>query len=109
MRWLLLICLFAYPAEASYRIYKLKVTEFSKKGKPVRKDTVLSTLDHLQYEHYYGGFRTLQVELEDTWYCPGDTSRRKPCLPPKTEAKRGVASTEPKRGGLSYSRQPVIP
>ena len=71
---------------------------------------LLSSLDHLQWEHVYGGYRWSKVELVDTWYCPGDTSRRAYCPKPTGVKTRGPASTLDKRGGwLPYDRQPVIP
>lgn len=109
MRLALLLLLLAPVTEASYRVYKLRVTKYDNRGKALGRASVLSTLDHLQYEHYHGGFKNMRVELEDTWYCPGDTSRRELCKPLKGTPKRGVASTDPKRNGLPYYRQPVIP
>ena len=72
---------------------------------------VLSTLDHIQYEHYNAGYGRMKVDLVDTWYCPGDTSRRKFCTKPKEkDTVRGLAAYDrAKRSPLSYNRQPVIP
>lgn len=99
-----LVCL---PALGSYRVHKLKITHLNLKGRPTRIETVVSSLDHLQYGSYHDLYGRAQVELVDTWYCPGDTSYRRYCPKPKDWPTRGPASTEPKR--LPITRQPVIP
>lgn len=110
MRWLILFSLSCVSAHAGYRVHKLALTHYDNQGRPVRQEEVLSTLDHLQYEHYYSGYRNLRAVLIDTWYCPGDTSRKAFCPnPAETQPKRGIASTNPKRGELPIGRQPVIP
>lgn len=83
--WLLIfgvLYLVGEYAEASYRVFALRVSYFEPSGKLSRTKDVLSTLDPLQYEHYRGGYRSQKVELVDTWYCPGDTSRRRHCKKP---------------------------
>ncbi len=99
----------AVSSSASYRVHELKISYYDPSGVPVKTETVLSTLDHLQYEHYHSGFRVIRAELKDTWYCPGDTSRKKFCEKPKDQASRGPASTDPKRISLPLGRQPVMP
>jgi hypothetical protein len=96
-------------ASASYRVHVLKLTHYNGAGKPIKQEKVLSTLDHLQYEHWHSGYRVMKAELVDTWYCPGDTSgHRELCPKPESATPtRGPASTDPKR--LPYGRQPVIP
>ena len=69
----------------------------------------LSSLDHLQWEHIYSSYAMTKVELLDTWYCPGDTSRRGYCPKPKGVRTRGPASTLEKRGAIPFERLPVIP
>ncbi len=101
--------LFCFPAAAGYRVHQLKITYYDFAGKPRQTETVLSSLDQLQYEHYHGGYRTMKVELVDTWYCPGDTSRRAYCDKPKIAQTRGPASADPKALGIPYNRQPIIP
>jgi hypothetical protein len=108
MRAVLTLLLISNAAFASYRVHALKLTHYNTAGLPVKQEQVLSTLDHLQYEHWHGGYRVLKAELVDTWYCPGDTSHRELCPKPGTTTPtRGPASTDPKR--LPYGRQPVIP
>ena len=109
MRLFLLFQLLVTSSYAGYRVHELKLTYYSQEGVPVREEVVLSTLDHLQYEHYHGGFRTVRAELTNTWYCPGDTSRKVFCPNPERAPTRGPASTNPKRGELPIGRQPVIP
>jgi hypothetical protein len=107
---LLLIAVFLPSvAFASYRVHSLKVTEFDPRGRVLRSRLVLSVLDHLQWEHVHASYRWAKVELVDTWYCPGDTSRRTFCKKPRGVKTRGPASTLDKRGTLPYERQPVIP
>ena len=96
-------------AFAGFRAHELKVVHYDVKGKATKTEVVVTTLDHLQYEHYHGGYGNLQVSLVDTWYCPGDTHGKPMCKKPKAEPKRGPASTDPKRPGLPYGRQPYIP
>lgn len=88
--------LFPSTAFASYRVYQLRVTHWDVKGNPKNKEVVMSTLDHLQYEHYHGSFGRAQVEYLDSWYCPGDTSRRSFCQKPKSP-ERTITSEREKR------------
>ena len=104
----LLVLMVSAVSFGSYRVHELKLTWYSNDGKPVKEERVLSTLDHLQYEHVHGGYRILRAELKDTWYCPGDTSHKALCERPKLAPTRGPASTEPKRA-VPYGRQPVVP
>ena|SRR3989338_8957993 len=104
-----LVFLFALPTHAAFRVYKHRLTHYDAYGNFVKKETVLTTLDHLQYEHYYGGFRWTRVDMVDTWYCPGDTSRRKFCDPPKERDRVPASLERGKRIELPYNRQPVIP
>jgi len=108
VRLLFGLLLISSQAFASYRVYLLEITVFNQYGVPTSFRYETSTLDATQYEHYHGGYRTFQVKEVDTWYCPGDTSRRKACEKPKNQPNRGLASTEPKRP-LPLNRQPVIP
>jgi len=96
MRVLLLILLICGNAHASYRAFKLRLRHFDAKGKPLKTEVVTSSLDPSQYEHYHGMYRWTKVELIDTWYCPGDTSRKKYCPKPKTP-DRYLASGDEKR------------
>ena len=84
MRFLLALSLLCASCEASYRVYKLRVRHFDFQGKPTRVESVLSNLDPYQYAHYHGGYGVSKVELVDTWYCPGDTSRKEYCKKPKS-------------------------
>jgi hypothetical protein len=106
----LLVLLLSVSAVASYRVYKLKVETFSVKGRLERVNVVMSTLDYLQYEHYYGGYGRMKVSLVDTWYCPGDTSRWREYCPKPYWTDRFPASLDhPKRTAVPYNLQPVIP
>lgn len=114
MRWVLTLALiFACPpAWGSYRAYVLWVVHY-RGNKPFRAERVESTLDPLQYEAFHGLRARARVYLLDTWYCPGDTSDRELCKSPTAKgqggAKRGPASTAPKRGSLPLKYQPYIP
>lgn len=96
MRVCLLLVLLCVPAHASYRVFKLRLRHFDPKGKPIKTEVVTSSLDPNQYEHYHGGYRETKVELVDSWYCPGDTSRKKYCSKP-SYPDRYLASGEEKR------------
>ena len=109
---LILAVLLCGHAEAAYRVYQLKITTYDYYGKKVGKPRViLSTLDYLQYEHYHGGYRRMHVQMLDTWYCPGDTRNFRPYCPKPRVVERAPSSlrNDPKRVGLPYNRQPVIP
>lgn len=98
--------------QAAFRLYELKVTYFDPQLKRNVTKTVKSTLDHLQYEHYHSGYGRMEVKLIDTWYCPGDTSRRKLCKKPKEKKiPRDIASAydKEKRTAIPLNRQPIIP
>ena len=109
--WVALLCFASNSAVASYRVYQLKIDYYSQKGKVTKTETVLATLDPNQYWAYHNLRRRATVKLKDTWYCPGDTSRRDYCKKPKSKKvpTRGPASTTEKRVGLPRNLQPVIP
>jgi hypothetical protein len=97
-------------AHAGYRVYQLKIEEYNASGKLDKIHLVLSTLDHLQYEHYNAGYGRMRVTLADTWFCPGDTSHfRGYCPPPKVRVRAPASYDPPKRVPLPYNRQPIIP
>lgn len=108
MRAALLILLLCDLAWGSYRVHRLKVRHYDAYGRLKRTEFVLSSLDHVQYEHYHGGYRWDRVELVDTWYCPGDTSRRRFCPKPKVK-DRLPAALRDTRVPIPYTRQPIIP
>ena len=102
--------LMAADAKASYRVYQLKLRHYDQTAKKKINQIVLSALDPVQYESFHGGPGVMKVELLDTWYCPGDTSRKNYCKKPKGAAERAPASLDhPKRNKLPYNLQPVIP
>ena len=106
---LLLHCL-GSSAWASYRVYQLRLRHYDQIGKKKIDRVVLSFMDPRQYEAFHGGPATLQVDMVDTWYCPGDTSQKKYCKKPKEPAARWPANLEhPKRTKLPYHLQPYIP
>ncbi|MCB0404073.1 MAG: hypothetical protein KDD51_04755 [Bdellovibrionales bacterium] len=111
--WLSVItCLMsAMTAEAAYRVFQLKITYYDSHGvRTGQMREVLSTLDPLQYEHYYAGFRRMEVRLKDSWYCPGDTRRREFCNRPKVrERAPSSLRNSPNRVELPYQWQPIIP
>ncbi len=113
MRFFLVAMLFSLPVSAAYRLYQLKVTQYDPSLKKEVSRIVTSSLDHLQYEHYHSGYKALKVELVDTWYCPGDTSRHKPCTKPKEKKPQArdlaTAYDKPKRAPIPLNLQPVIP
>lgn len=101
----------ASPLFAAYRVYQLKVIHYDERNRPSSKGTVITNLDPYQYEHYQGEFGRMRVEMVDTWYCPGDTSRQAYCKKPKDRnLQRGPAGLfAPKRESLPYRLAPVIP
>ena len=115
--FLLLTLGICFDAEAAYRAYKLEVTHFEPSMKKNVTLTVLSVLDHLQYEHYHAGYGLQKVILVDTWYCPGDTRGKAICQKPKVRApsasdlaaRPGAAYDKPQRPDIDFNRQPVIP
>lgn len=97
-------------AEASYRVYQLRVRHYDQTAKKRISRTFLTFLDPVQYESFNGGPGLMKVEMLDTWYCPGDTSRKRYCKKPKDPVERGPASLDhPKRTNLPRNLQPVIP
>ena len=107
---LALLLILSPQAQASYRLYQLKITYLDSGTKKPRVETVMSTLDPYQWENYNGVYGLAKVEMLDTWYCPGDTSRHGYCAKPKVN-DRTLASTYPGRVRFPYpyNRQPVIP
>ena len=117
-RWGSVLSLFlCLESSAAYRAYKLKVTFFEPTLKRNITQTVVSTLDHLQYENYHSGYGTQTVDLIDTWYCPGDTRRKEICKKPHVPSPPardlashpGAAYDKAKRAEIDYNRQPIIP
>ena len=109
---LVLAAFLALPSFASLRVYQLLVTHYDFAGKKKKEEKVLSLLDPVQFEHYHNGYRWDRVVLVDTWYCPGDTSRRVYCKKPKVlEAPVRGEAVDPriKRSEIPYNLQPVIP
>ncbi len=101
---------FCSIGQGSYRVYQLRLRHYDQVGKKRINRVVLTLMDPIQYESFNGGPRVMSVELLDTWYCPGDTSRKKYCKRPKEPVERAPASLDhPKRIKLPYSLQPVIP
>jgi hypothetical protein len=107
MRFVWLLFFLAVPAVASYRVHQLRVQYASSPGVFSGGEVVLSTMDGVQYELYHGGTAVVRVQMLDTWYCPGDTSRHSYCPKPRAAPSRGPASTDPKR--LPLNRQPILP
>jgi len=96
---------------AAYRVYQLKVIHYDERNRPAQRGTVITTLDPYQFEHYQGEFGRVRVQMVDTWYCPGDTSRQTYCKKPKDKnLQRGPAGIfAPKREPFPYKLAPVIP
>lgn len=95
---------------ASYRVHKLKLIHYDASGRVERTSEVLSTLDHYQYEHYHAGYGEVQVEMLDTWFCPGDTGYyQKYCEKPKVRERSPSSTNQGTRITLPYHFQPVIP
>lgn len=110
MRYVFLLALLSTGfAEGAFRIYKLRLIHYDAFGNFSKKETVLSTLDPFQYEHYYGGYRWTRVEMVNTWYCPGDTSRKRFCDEPKVPQRTPASLERGKRVEIPFNRQPVIP
>lgn len=99
------------PIWAAYRVYQLKVVHYDEKNRPSQRGMVVTNLDPYQYEHYQGEFGRIRIQMVDTWYCPGDTSRQAYCKKPKEKIlQRGPAGLfAPKREALPYKLAPVIP
>lgn len=115
MKWLTLTVIFLACAqsEAAFRVYQLKVSYYDPQIKKNVTKSVQSSLDHLQYEHYHSGYGRMQVTLVDTWYCPGDTARKRYCKKPiEKKIPRDIASAydkEKRTPLLPLNRQPIIP
>ncbi len=109
MKLLLVSLLLCTQVFAGYRVYQLKVDYYAPDGKVEKSETVMSQLDHLQYEHWHGGYGNSLVTYIDSWYCPGDTSRKEYCEKPReSEIVRGPAAyNRDKR--IPVNLQPVIP
>ncbi len=89
----LMLCIVSVEVWGSYRVHQLKVTYAKTKVNKVRSETVLSILDHVQYQNYHGGYKIQSIQLLDHWYCPGDTSRHQFCKKPKV--KQGILVEDP--------------
>lgn len=103
----LVMLLLSFPALGAYRLYQLRVTHYDEHGNPKKKETITSTLDPYQYEHYHSGYKWMKVDYVDSWYCPGDTGSRKACEKPREPSRLPASMEREKR--LPINRQPVIP
>ncbi len=106
------LCVLVLPspsAHAAYRVYQLKINDYDAQGKVEANEMITTTLDPWQYEHYYGGYRWMTIKMVDTWYCPGDTSRRAYCEKPLVKSRAPASNVPGQRVELPYNRQPVIP
>jgi len=102
---------FSQAGHGAYRVYKLRVVSYNERNRPSTQSAVLTTLDPNQYQNYHSGYGRMEVQLVDTWYCPGDTSFKRYCSKPKDRRlQRGLASEfAPKRDALPSNLAPVIP
>lgn len=110
--YLLVVCcsIFSVVAEGSYRVYQLRLRHYDQVGKKKINRVLLTSMDPMQYQSFHKGPLAMQVEMLDTWYCPGDTSLKKYCNKPKEPIDRGPASLDhPKRNKIPFNFQPVIP
>jgi hypothetical protein len=98
-----------FSVQAAYRVYQLKIENYNSKGRVEGKEVIMTTLDPWQYEHYYGGYRWMTIKMVDTWYCPGDTSRREYCAKPKVKNRAPASDVPGQRVELPYNLQPIIP
>lgn len=97
-RTLLILAVFlSVRALAAYRVYQLLVTRYDVKGKPVHREVVLTNLDAEQWGSYHGTDDRLRVEMQDTWYCPGDTAGRDYCSRPKLGGRQPAGLVHPSR------------
>lgn len=103
------LVLFTHTSFAAYRVYEIKVEHYDTLGTIERTEKVLTTLDPLQYAAFQGGDGRMKVRMQDTWYCPGDTSRRSYCAKPKVRQRTPASMQHDSRVPLPYNRQPVIP
>lgn len=107
---LFLLTLLSFPAQASYRVYFLKLEHYNTQKKLERIEYVKTNLDPFQYEHYYGGYRWTKVIMIDHWFCPGDTGHFRPyCARPKPDRAPASDASDPKRVPLPLKYQPIIP
>lgn len=104
-----MLVLLSQVSYAAYRVYEIKVEHYDTYGHIERTEKVLTTLDPLQYAAFQGGDGRMKVRMQDTWYCPGDTSRRKYCAKPKVRDRVPASMQHDSRVPLPYNRQPVIP
>ncbi|NBX68441.1 MAG: hypothetical protein EBR01_05695 [Proteobacteria bacterium] len=105
-----LCVMISWTAQGSYRVYQLRVRHYDQTAKKKINRVVLTVMDPVQYLSFNGGPRTMKVDLQDTWYCPGDTSGKRYCKKPKEPVDRGPASLDyPKRTKLPRNLQPVVP
>lgn len=93
----------------AYRVYEIKVEHYDNFGHLERTESVLTNLDPLQYAAFQGGDGRMKVRMQDTWYCPGDTSHRVYCAKPRVKQRQPASLEHDKRVPLPYNRQPVIP
>ncbi len=105
----ILLSVISSSAFAAYRVYEIKVEHYDHSGQMERIEKVLTTLDPLQYAAFQGGDGRMKVRMQDTWYCPGDTSRRSFCPKPKVQQRQPASLQHDSRAPLPYQRQPVIP
>jgi len=73
---------------AEYRAYQYIVKQKTL-NKPLNEQAlpaiITTSLSPTSYLAYNGGPTTIEIELLNTWMCPGNTSHRKICSPIQQE------------------------
>jgi len=98
------------PSFGAYRVFQLRIYVYDSEGKRIENTySILSNLDHQQYQNYHAGNPLIKVVTIDSWYCPGDTRGfRKYCSKPKIK-EFSPTLERAKRVNLPWNLQPVVP
>ena len=81
---ILILLMLSNTAMAEYRAYQYIVKSKIKNSSQIlnSKSTIISsTLSPVSFIAYNGGTNIIEIDLINTWYCPGNTSKKKICSP----------------------------
>ncbi len=84
MKWFILFSLFMCRATwAEYRVYQYIIKQQNRPIDKSEMSIITSTLDPQSWRAYHGISANHQIDLVNTWHCPGFTGDESPfCLAP---------------------------
>ena len=83
---LALLLMLPLSAMSEYRAYQYLVVSKPEEQTQLTKSksvVINSSLNPISYMTYHGGEKIVRIQLLNSWYCPGNTSKKEICPAPK--------------------------